>query len=93
MATIKELSDGGPDGTRLGQTSLDLVSFYGGTPRARPSLPAAITDASGGTGAVTNGILTLTGTYNSTILANAIATLAASVNSIRLALVTTGYAG
>lgn len=87
---VKQLSDGGPDGTTLGQSSTDLVSFYGGTPRARPSVPAAITDASGGTGAVTNGILTITATYNSTILANAIATLAASVNSIRAALVTVG---
>jgi hypothetical protein len=87
---LKELSDGGPDGTRLGQSSTDLVAFYGGTPRARQAVPAAITDASGGTGAVTNGILTLTGTYNSTILANAIATLAASHNSLRAALVSIG---
>lgn len=32
MATIKELSDGGPDGTRLGQSSTDKISFYGATP-------------------------------------------------------------
>ncbi len=87
---VKQLSDGGPDGSRLGQSSTDKVAFYGATPVVRPSVPAAITDASGGTGAVTNGILTLTGTYNSTILANAIATLAASVNSIRAALVSVG---
>jgi hypothetical protein len=87
---VKQLSDGNTDGTTLGQSSTDLVGFYGATPVARPSVPAAITDASGGTGAVTNGILTITGTYNSTILANAIATLAASVNSIRAALVTVG---
>jgi len=28
---IKELSDGGPDGTRLGQSASDLITFYGGT--------------------------------------------------------------
>lgn len=28
---IKELSDGGPDGTRLGQSTADLITFYGGT--------------------------------------------------------------
>lgn len=26
---IKELSDGNPDGTRLGQSSTDLIGFYG----------------------------------------------------------------
>jgi hypothetical protein len=50
----------------------------------------AITDASGGTAAATNGILTLTGTYNSAILANAIATLAAQGNAMRNALVSLG---
>ncbi len=28
---VKELSDKGPDGTRLGQTTGDLISFYGTT--------------------------------------------------------------
>lgn len=87
---LKELSDGGPDGTRLGQSSTDLVSFYGGTPRARPTVKAAITDASGGTAAVTNGVLTITGTYNSAILANAFATVIESITSIRAALVSVG---
>jgi hypothetical protein len=87
---LKQLSDGGPDGTVLGQSSTDLVSFYGGTPRARPSVPAAITDASGGVAAVTNGVLTLTGTYNSTIIANALATIIASQTSLRAALVSLG---
>lgn len=87
---LKQLSDGSPDGTVLGQSSTDLVSFYGGTPRARPSVPAAITDASGGVAAVTNGVLTLTGTYNSTIIANALATIIASQTSLRAALVSLG---
>jgi hypothetical protein len=90
MATIKQLSDGGPDGVKLGQSSTDLLGFYGATPVARPSVKAAITDASGGVAAVTNGVLTLTGTYNSTILANAIATVIESVTSIRSALVSVG---
>ena len=29
---LKELSDGSPDGTRLGQASTDKISFYGATP-------------------------------------------------------------
>lgn len=50
MANIKELSDGGPDGTRLGQSSADKVGFYGTTPIARP---ATITDATDATTAIT----------------------------------------
>ena len=46
MATIKELSDGGPDGTRLGQSSTDKIGFYGlATPIARPATVADATDA------------------------------------------------
>jgi hypothetical protein len=41
-------------------------------------------------GAATNGVLTLTGTYNSTILANAIATMIAQGNGLRSALVSLG---
>lgn len=29
---LKELSDGGPDGARLGQSSTDKIAFYGATP-------------------------------------------------------------
>lgn len=29
---VKQLSDGNPSGTTLGQDSTDLVSFYGATP-------------------------------------------------------------
>lgn len=32
MATIRELSDGNDDGTRLGQSTTDKISFYGVTP-------------------------------------------------------------
>ena len=32
---VKQLSDGGPDGTRLGQSSTDLVGLYGATPVAK----------------------------------------------------------
>lgn len=87
---VKQLSDGGPDGTRLGQSSTDLVGFYGATPVARPSVPAAITDSSGGTANVATGVAALTGTYNSTILANALATIIASQTSLRAALVSLG---
>lgn len=79
-------------GFKVGQSAADLVGFYGATPVAKPAAAAqaAVTDASGGAAAPTNGILTLTGTYNSAIIANAIATLAAQTNAIQSALVTLG---
>lgn len=79
-------------GYTVGQSAADLVGFYGATPIAQPSAAsqAAVVDASGGTAAATNGILTLTGTYNSAIIANAIATLASQSNAIRNALVSLG---
>lgn len=41
----KQLSDGSPAGTTLGQSSTDLVSFYGVTPVVRPATIADATDA------------------------------------------------
>lgn len=34
---VKELSDGSPDGARLGQSATDLVGFYGATPVDQPA--------------------------------------------------------
>lgn len=39
---IKELSDGGPDGTRLGQNASDLVGFHGATPSDQRAATAAV---------------------------------------------------
>lgn len=33
----KQLSDGGASGTVMGQSSTDLIGFYGATPVARPA--------------------------------------------------------
>ena len=41
----KQLSDKGPDGTRLGQSTSDKISFYGATPVAVQATAAAGTDA------------------------------------------------
>ena len=39
MATIQQLSDGGPDGVLLGQSATDKIGFYGlATPIAKPSV-------------------------------------------------------
>lgn len=75
-----------PSGNMLGQSATDLEGFFGATPIVQPTsasqaVVAAVTDSSGGTGAYTNGIAALTGTYNSTILANAIATLVLQGNA------------
>ena len=35
---LKELSDGSPDGTRLGQSSTDKIGFYAATATTRPSV-------------------------------------------------------
>jgi hypothetical protein len=43
---LKELSDKGPDGTRLGQSATDLIGFHGATPsdqRASLTLATAAT--------------------------------------------------
>lgn len=78
------------DGLVIGGSTTALIGMYGATPVAQPISYATLTDSSGGTAAATNGILTLTGTYNSTIIANAIATLAAAVNGINAAGVSLG---
>lgn len=37
----KQLSDGGPAGTVLGQSATDLVAFYGATPAAQIAVTTA----------------------------------------------------
>lgn len=78
------------DGLMIGGSTSALLGFYGNAPVAQQTSYAVITDSSGGTAAATNGILTLTGSYNSAILGNAIATLAAAINGINAAGVTFG---
>ena len=43
---IKELSDKGSDGVRLGQSAADLISFHGSTPVAQAAVASV---ATGGT--------------------------------------------
>lgn len=81
---------GNSDGHQQGTSPAAYVGFWGATPVQQQTSYASITDASGGTAAASNGILTLTGSYNSTILANSIATLAAAINGINAALVASG---
>lgn len=83
----KQLSNG--TGVSVGQSTSDTVGFHGTTPIAKATV-TAVTDGSTGTAAATNGIAALTGTYNSTLLINSIATLADGINRLRTALVNKG---
>lgn len=38
----KELSDGGPDGTSLGQSATDKIGFYGATPVVKAEAVTAL---------------------------------------------------
>lgn len=80
------------DGIQHGNAVTSKQGFFGATPIVQPSgaAQAAVTDGSSGAAAATNGIAALTGTYNSTLLINAIATLAAQGNALRNALVSLG---
>lgn len=77
-------------GFTLGQSATDLVGVYGATPIAQPAHAnqAALTDNTVGT--VSTVLAALTGTYNSTLIVNALASLAAQGNALRNALVSVG---
>lgn len=89
---VRQISDGAPGGQILGQSTTDLIAFYGSTPIVQPTAAAqtAITDSSGGTANPATGVAALTGTYNSTIIANALATIIAQNTAFRTALVNLG---
>lgn len=42
---LKELSDAGPEGTRLGQSATDLVGFHGATPSDQRAVTTLATNA------------------------------------------------
>ena len=44
-APSKQLSDGNPGGSGLGQSATDLISFYGVTPIVQATIAAAGSDA------------------------------------------------
>lgn len=100
MATIKQLSDGGPDGTQMGASTSDLIGFYGVTPVARSSTVATAIDTTAITPAFTT---TVTGTFGFVTSAQGTSVLAAvaslvtrqeamlaTVNTIRAQLVAQG---
>lgn len=90
--TNKRVSALSSDGENFGQSITDKIAFYGTPPlaQATAAAQAAITDSSGGAAAPTTGVAALTGTYNSAIIANALATVIAQTNAMRLVLVNLG---
>jgi hypothetical protein len=52
--SIRELSDKGPSGTRLGQSAADLVSFHGASPVAQHAI---VSNVSGSLGDVNAAVL------------------------------------
>lgn len=80
------------DGLLVGQAVTSLVGFYGSTPivQVTNADQATVVDTGGGTKNAATGVTTITGTYNSTILANAFSTVIAQGNALRTALVNLG---
>lgn len=56
---IKELSDKGPDGSRLGQSASDLISFHGATPVDQYVLVTNTSGTLGNTNAAVSAIIAL----------------------------------
>jgi hypothetical protein len=52
---VKQLSDGGADGVKVGQSAADLVGFYGFTPIVQPAATAQSAVASTAITAITAG--------------------------------------
>ena len=80
---VKQLSDGNPDGTVLGQSATDLISFYNAAPVAQRSGAAEAAVATTGSAASTG---TVYG-YTTAAQADGIVTL---VNEMRATLVALG---
>jgi hypothetical protein len=74
---LKELSDGGPDGTRLGKATTELVSFWGSTPVDQPAATNqfAVTSAA---------LTTITDIVTTASMTGAINAAVARVNSLSL---------
>jgi Na+/alanine symporter len=78
----KQLSDGGTDGVKVGQSTTDKVGFWGVTPVVQPAATAQ--------SAVSTDVFSLTGTYNSTIIITSLTALHGLVTAMRTALVDSG---
>ncbi len=102
--SINELSDGNPDGSRLGQNAADLVAFYGAAPTAQPtsasqgSVTATAVTAVNTTATITTAAHGFTtGTFGDAVVKRVsqmqvdIAAAIVLLNQLRSELVTTGF--
>jgi len=55
----KQLSDGGSDGTVLGQSATDLIGFHGATPSDQAAVVTNTSGTLGNTNAAVDAIITL----------------------------------
>jgi len=53
----KQLSDGGPDGTTMGQSASDLIAFHGATPSNKATIATLTSGTLGDANAKINAIL------------------------------------
>ncbi|MDE2144972.1 MAG: hypothetical protein KGJ01_03345 [Patescibacteria group bacterium] len=95
MAPFNVVGKNTSDGSTLGQSITDLISFYGVTPIAQRTNAnqAAITDSTGGTASTTFAAITAGATYaqgDMVAAKNALAQIALSLNEIRTSLVNLG---
>jgi len=56
---VKELSDKGPDGSRLGQSASDLVGFHGASPSDQYAVVTNTSGTLGNTNAAVTAIISL----------------------------------
>lgn len=59
MATIKQLADGGPDGSKFGQSATDLIGFHGATPSDQYAVVTNTSGTLGNTNAAVTAIIAL----------------------------------
>lgn len=87
---VKELSDGGADGSRLGQSVSDLVGFWGATPVDQPAATAQSALATATLTTITDIVTTasVTGAFNAVVARVAAATTL--VNQLRSDLIDAG---
>lgn len=92
---VKQLTDQNVDGSSMGQTTTEKISFYGVTPvvQRTNANQAAITDSTGGTASTTFAAIAAGATYaqgDMVAAKNALAQIALTLNEFRTSLVNLG---
>lgn len=80
QSLIRELTDNSPDGTHLGQSTTDLISFYGATPVVQPTNSADAVTQLVALGLLSAGAYNIVGALGSA--SNNVASAASSLSGI-----------